>query len=538
MTTSASTTSAANGRDRGALAPLSYPIFRAVWIATVASNVGTWMQDIGNSWLMTSLSPSPLVISLVQAATSLPMFMLALPAGALADLVDRRRLLLTTQAWMSITALTLGILTLSGMTTVPVLICFAFLIGAGSAMNSPAFQAVVSELIPASELPRAVSLNSMGTNLARAVGPAIGGFLIAAAGPGATFVINGLSFIAVMIVLYRWKREPVPATLPAERLVGALRAGVRYALNSPALHTVFVRTAALMVGASAVWALLPLIARRELGLGPAGYGGLLTCMGAGAFGVVFILPQIRSRISADRIVVLSTLAFASAAVAIGIVRVPLVLMPVMVIAGAAWVSALSSLSVAAQRSAPPWARARALSCYLLVWYGSVTLGSTIWGALASRFGAGHALLASAGVLGLGCLTSIYFRLDRFETLNLVPAGSWPEPPIQLSPEPDAGPVMVQVEYRVSELHVTEFVLAMRAVRGERRRDGAISWGLYRDMHEPNRFVESFVVESWLEHLRQHQRAAVADTEFQQNVKAFLVSASESRVTHYIAADRS
>ena len=538
MTTKTASTSSSAIAAESAFSPLAYPMFRAVWIATVASSIGTWMQDIGNAWLMTSLSPSPLVVSLVQAATSLPMFLLALPAGALADLVDRRRLLLFTQAWMSIAALSLGILTLSGMTTPPVLLLFAFLIGAGSAMNSPAFQAVVPELVPQPELPRAVSLNSMGTNLARAIGPAIGGFLIAGAGPGAAFMINGVSFVGVMIVLYRWKRQPTPSTLPAERLVGAMRAGVRYALNSPALGTVLIRTAAFMLGASALWALFPVIARRELGLGPAGYGSMLTCMGAGAFAAVFVLPKLRNRLSPDRVILIATLVFAVATIAVGTIRQPLILAPVLFFAGAAWVSGLSSLSIAAQRSAPPWARARALSCYLVVWFGSIAVSSAVWGALAGRFGTRSAMLTSAGVLMFGSLAGIRFRLDRYVSLNLMPAAAWPAPQISMTPDPDAGPVLVQVEYQVSEMHIEQFGLAMRDVRGERLRDGAISWGLYRDLSEPGRIVESFVIESWLEHMRQHLRVAIADEAFQQEVRKFLLNASEPSVKHYIATDRS
>jgi predicted MFS family arabinose efflux permease len=442
MTAKTASTSSASAAEC-AFSPLAYPMFRAVWIATVASSIGTWIQDIGNSWLMTSLSPSPLVVSLVQAATSLPMFLLALPAGALADLVDRRRLLLFTQAWMSIVALSLGILTLIGMTTPPVLLLFAFLIGAGSAMNSPAFQAVVPELVPQSELPLAVSLNSMGTNLARAIGPAIGGFLIAGAGPGAAF----------------------------------------------------------MLGASALWALFPLIARREMGLGPAGYGSMLMCMGGGAFAAVFVLPRLRNRLSPDRVILIATLIFAGATIAVGTIRRPLILAPALLFAGAAWVGGLSTLSIAAQRSAPPWARARALACYLVVWFGTITVASTLWGAIAGRFGTRSAMLTSAGVLMFGSLAGIRFRLDRFVSLNLMPAAAWPAPQIAMTPDPDAGPVLVQVEYHVSEMHIEQFVLAMRDVRGERPRDGAVSWGLYRDLSEPNRIIESFVIESWLEHMR-------------------------------------
>jgi MFS family permease len=260
-------------------------------------------------------------------------------------------------------------------------------------------------------------------------------------------------------------------------------------------------------------------------------------MGAGAFGAVFMLPKLRNRLSPDRVILIATLTFAVATIAVGTIRQPLILALVLVFAGAAWVSGVSSLSIAAQRSAPPWARARALACYLVVWFGSIAVASAGWGALAGRFGTKSAMLTSAGVLTFGSLVGIYFRLDRFVSLNLMPAAAWPAPQISMTPDPDAGPVLVQVEYNVGEKHIEQFVLAMRNVRGERLRDGAISWGLYRDLGTPSRIVESFIIESWLEHMRQHQRVAIADEAFQQEVRKFLMVPSKPSVKHYIAADQ-
>jgi hypothetical protein len=291
-----------------------------------------------------------------------------------------------------------------------------------------------------------------------------------------------------------------------------------------------------MLGASALWALFPLVARRELGLGAAGYGLLLTCMGAGAFAIVFALPIIRKHLAADMVVFASTLAFAVAIASVAVIRGPILLAPVLVLAGASWVSGLSTLSVAAQRSAPSWARARPLACYLLVWYGSIAAGSTVWGAVAGEFGTHFSLLLAASFLVRGAFVVIPFRLDRFASLDLMPSHAWPAPHLALSPEPDAGPVLIEVEYRVAEAHLEDFILAMRDVREERRRDGAVTWGLYRDLGDPTRFVETFVVESWLEHLRQHERVTIADEGFRRQVHRFLVGETEPEVKHLIAAN--
>ena len=290
--------------------PLRRALFRALWIAAVASNVGTWIQDVSATWLMTSLASSPLMVALVQTASTLPIFLLALPAGALADIVDRRRLLLVTQSWMLLAAAALGVLTIAGATTPWGLLVLTFILGLGAAMNAPAWQAIIPELVPHVELPAAVALNSVGFNLARAVGPALGGLVVGAIGSGAAFLLNAASFLCVVGVLYGWRRAPRTSVLPAERVLGAIRAGVRYVRYAPALRAVFVRVAAVVVSASALWALLPVIARRELGLSSAGYGLLLGCFGAGAVAGATLLPAARRSLGVGRMIVTATVVLA------------------------------------------------------------------------------------------------------------------------------------------------------------------------------------------------------------------------------------
>src|SRR5438128_11035402 len=291
--------------------PLGHALFRALWLAAVASNIGTWMHNVGAEWLMTNLAPTPLVVALMQTAENAPIFLLALPSGALADIVDRRRLLLFSQGWMLISGGTLAFLALMGCVTPAILLILTFSLGLGTALNAPAWQAIVPELVPRSELPAAVSLNSVAFNIARAVGPALGGMLVAALGSWAVFLLNSISFVGVIFVIYRWRREPVESISPTERVMGAMRAGMRYVRHAPELRAVLIRTAVFACCASALWAMLPLIARKDLGLGAVGYGILLGGLGVGAILGAFVLPKARQLLSANLLVIFGTIIFAA-----------------------------------------------------------------------------------------------------------------------------------------------------------------------------------------------------------------------------------
>src|SRR5262245_3858817 len=327
----------------GPFAPLRHPVFRAVWIAGLASNLGTWMQNVGAAWLMTSLAPTPLWVSLVQAASSLPFFLLAIPAGALADVMDRRRLILAALAWMAAATGALGGLALAGVLGPPELLAFTFAIGVGSTLLAPAFLAIVPELVAREEIPAAVSLNGMSMNLARAAGPALGGLVVAAAGAGATFLANAASFLGMIAVLARWRRAPREGRLPPEELFGAMRAGLRYVRHSPPMGVVLARVGGFVAPASAVWALLPLYARGDLALGPTGYGVLLGFFGAGAVAAAVALPGLRTRLGAERLATAAALAFAAAQILLGAVATLATAALALAVSGAAWLALLTTL---------------------------------------------------------------------------------------------------------------------------------------------------------------------------------------------------
>ena len=444
--------------------PLRSPVFRAVWIALVASNVGTWMQSVGAAWLMTSLTPSPLLVALMQTAASLPILLFGLPAGALADVVDRRKLLLVTESWLLLVALTLGVLTLAGLMSAWTLLALIFLMGLGAALDGPAWQAVVSDLVERQELPSAVSLNIVGFNVARAVGPALGGFVVAAAGPAAVFMLNAVSFLAVLVAIYRWRRTRVPSAAPPEDMLGATASGMRYVRHAPALQAVLVRTGVFIFGASALWALLPVVTRQELSLDATGYGIILGCLGLGAVAGALLLPRLRRSLPIDALTAAATLVFAGATLALAYLRfMPLVLVS-MVAGGMAWMAMTSSVNVAAQTAAPAWVRARAVSLYILVFQGLMAVGGFAWGALAQQFGNGAALSFAALALVCGLAATLRWPLHVVQRLDLTPSMHWPDPEVAITPDPEDGPVLITVEYRVPAERASDFVQVMDAMR--------------------------------------------------------------------------
>ena len=519
-----------------AWSPLRQELFRSLWIASVASYVGTWVQDVGATWLMTSLSSSPFMVALVQAATTLPIFLLALPAGALADVVDRRRLLLATQGWMLLASGALGALTLLHATGPWMLLAFTFLIGVGSALNAPAWQAIIPELVPRRDLLSALALNGIGINLARAVGPALGGLVVALAGSGAAFLLNSLSFVGVVLVLYRWRRPAHRSALPAERLWGAMAAGLRYVRHAPDLRAVMARAGVFIVFGSALWALVPVVARFEVGVEASQYGLLLGGLGAGAVAGAVCLPRLRRTLSINALVAIGSLVFAAAMVLLALLRSFIPLCFVMPAAGAAWITLLTAFNTSAQAVLPAWVRGRALSVYLLVFFGGMAGGSALWGAVAARAGARAALLGAAAGLVLGLLATARHRLTTGEGLDLAPSRHWPAPAVVDEPDAERGPVLVTVEYRIDPARAEQFAAAMLDVRRIRLRDGAIRWDLLSDAGDTRRYIESFVVASWMEHLRQHERVTVSDREVEARARALHVGDRAPVVSHFIAKE--
>jgi len=472
----------------------------------------------------------------MQTAENAPLFLLALPAGALADIVDRRRLLLVSQGWMLISAVTLALLTLLGLTTPWILLLLVFSLGLGAALNAPAWQAIMPELVSRSELPAAISLNSVAFNIARAVGPALGGLVVAAVGSWAVFLLNSLSFIGVLIVIYSWRREPVESISPTERIVGAMKAGVRYVRHDPAIRAVLVRTGAYVSCASALWAMLPLVARKQLGLGAVGYGLFLGGLGSGAIISAFLLPSIRRRVSLNTLIVGGTILFACVTGLLASVRNFALLSVAMIFGGMAWMALMSSFNVSIQSLVPAWVRARVLAIYLLVFFGGMALGSAFWGALADRVGISTALLCAAGALLLGLVTAWLYPLPGKVELDLEPSLHWTDPVVITEPHFKDGPVLVTIDYQIDPERAAEFVKAMLEVKRILRRDGAMRWGLFKDTANPSHYVETFLVESWAEHLRQHARITNEDRAVQDLARSFHLGEIQPRVTHLIAEE--
>lgn len=513
--------------------PLGFPVFRALWIATIVSNVGTWMHDVGAGWLMTSLSPSPLLVALVQAATTLPMFLLALPAGALADIVDRRRMLMAAQLLGLFAAALLAIVTLLDLVTPELLLAGTFLLGIAAALSAPVFQAIVPELVSKQALPDAIALNSLGVNISRAIGPALGGVIVALAGTPAVFALNALSVVAVLAVLFTWKRPRTAGGLPPEHFFGALKAGYRYTRHSPALRLVLVRAVGFFLFSSALWAMLPLIARHGLGLDAAGYGALLGCMGAGAVVGALLLKRLRRTVPANTISVGATLLFALSTLALALAGDAWIAGSVIFVAGLAWIGMLTSLNVAAQMASPGWVKARALAVYLLTFQGAMTGGSVLWGSLAASTDVSTALAVAALGQAAALMLAFRWRLPRDSASDLAPSNHWAEPVVSIQPADDRGPVLIEIEYRVEPGRLAAFVSALRGFRSVRQRDGAIRWDVWEDVAEPGRVVESFVVESWVEHQRQHARVTRADQLDQETLLEFHLGDRPPVVRHLL-----
>lgn len=521
--------------SNSSFSPLKNKLFRALWLATVASNIGTWMHDVGAGWMMTSLSTDPFMVALVQAATSLPMFLFALPSGVLADIIDRRKYLLFAQFWMLITAALLSAMAFIGMVTPEILLAATFFLGVGAAMAAPPFQAIVPDLVPKEDLAAAVALNSLGINISRAIGPALAGVILSFAGPAVVFTLNALSVLGVVAVLYFWQSTPKVHRLPPEHFLPAVRAGLRYVHAAPVLRVVLIRAVAFFVFGSAAWALLPLVARNGLGLGAGGYGILLACIGLGAVAGALVLPGLRKRFSSDKLAFGATLIFAISMLALAMMKNAVLLGVVLLFSGFAWIAMLSILNVGAQRSSAGWVKARALAVYLVVFFGSMAAGSAIWGQTAGKLGTSNALVIAAVGMILFCATALRWRLDLSPDLNLAPSAHLGKHDVTDGPAHDSGPVMITVEYLVAPENKEQFAKAIREMRRVRRRGGALTWGVFVDTAQAGRYIETFVVESWLEHLRQADRFTENDKAITLHAASFHIGPEAPRTEHFIAA---
>ena len=490
--------------------PFSIPVFRAIWFASLASNFGGLIQSVGAAWMMTSLSASPLLIALVPAATTLPIMLLSLWAGAVADNLERRKVMIACQAFMLLVSALLAATAWAGWMTPWLLLGFTFLLGCATAINGPAWQASVGDMVPRSILPSAVAMNSMGFNLARSVGPALGGVIVAAAGAAAAFVTNAVSYLGLLVVLARWRPELPPKLLPRERLGVAMLAGLGYVAMSPKIKLVLLRAGILGLGAAAVSALMPLVARDLLGGGALTFGVTSGAFGFGAVLGALSSRRLRTRYSVEAIVRSAALALAIGTALTGASTWLWVALPGYMLAGAGWVLALSTFNVSVQMSAPRWVVARAVALYQMVAFGGMAGGAWLFGWVAEQDGVVTALYTAAAVQFVAALLGLWRPLPQIGDDNLDPRGDWQEPDTAVPVEPRSGPIVVTIEYRIPAGSIVPFLAAMSERRRIRRRDGAHGWQLLRDLGESDLWVERYHVSTWLDYVRHNQRRTVAD----------------------------
>lgn len=498
------------------------------------SNMGTWMHDVGAGWLMTTLDSTPNIVAAVQAATTLPVVLFALPAGAIADIVDRRRLLISVNLFMALTAASLALLLMFGAVTPTILLVFTFLLGTGAAFIAPTWQAIIPSLVPRQQLPAAIALNSVGINVSRATGPAIAGFLIVSIGMVAPFALNALSFIGIIAALVWWRPPPVaPSSLPHERFASAMVVGLRYGLNSGPLKATLIRAGAFFMFASALWALLPLIARELLGGDARLYGILLASIGAGAVLAAFALPTIKAHLGPNTSVAAGCAGTAVSLAILAITHDKFVAIGAAALAGVCWTGVLSSLYVSAHVSLPEWVRARGLSIYLIVFFGSMSLGSIIWGQVATLTSIETALLiASVGIAAFIPLTW-RAKLNQGDALDLNPSMHWPATSTFEGNANGRGRVMIQITYKIAEPDRSRFLQLMQELSKSRRRHSAYDWAIVESLETPGTFVETWFEASWVEHMRHHERISMADKVIQDQIRRLHQNDGPPVVRHFM-----
>lgn len=514
--------------------PLRNRVFLALWIASVTSHVGTWMSETGTTLVMTDLTSSPLTIALVSAATSLALLLVSLPAGTLADVIDRRKLLLASQAGMTLIALTYAYMAYAGLLTPGLLLGVTFVLGLGAAVSLPAWEASIPDIVGREHMASALTLDSIGINVGRALGPAAAGILVALVGVWLVFLLDALTFLTLFAAVFAWKPAPVVRSTAPERFLAAIRGGARYVRHSPAFRAVLVRTAAFTLAASALWGLLGVRLRIGLGFESLTYGLVVGAFGAGAILAAVALPRLRRRFNADVLTLASTAVMAGLLVALAVLVSPLAIGACMLVGGGAWIAQMSGLNVAAQFATASWVRGRALAMYAVVFQGSMFVGTTAWGSVATAWTTRLALLAAASVLVASMALAIRYRLAPTERMDLTPSMHWPHPQLAIDPSQTDLPAFVSVEYEVDPGDHAAFMAAMQDVRRMRLRDGASSWGIFHEPETPRILLECFQVPSWTEHMRQHDRITKQDLASEERVRRFHRGPSPPKVRHYVA----
>ncbi len=517
-----------------AWAPLRHPVFRLLWITWLASNICMWMNEVAAAWLMTSLTTSPVMVALVQSASSLPVFLLGLPSGALADILNRRSWFIFTQFWVAANALLLCGALFLGWLTAPLLLVLTFGNGIGLAMRWPVYAAVIPELVPRRELSTAIALNGIAMNTSRVVGPVVAGALIASLGSGYVFLLNAVLSVTAGFVVMRWRSEPKASVLPGERFVGAMRVGFQYVSQSRPMRAVMLRVAIFFLQSTALLALLPLVAKHMPGGGAWVYTLLLASLGAGAITAALWLPRMRVLISRERLLRDGTLLQAVAMVGVGFAPNVWSAVPAMLMAGAAWISVVNTLTVASQLSLPDWVRARGMSIYMMTMMGAASASAALWGQVASMIDVPLTLVAAAATGLTAWLATRRVNSGPEEEEDLTPANIFQGPVPAFPIEHHMGPVMVTVDYQIDPSRAEEFAAVMRETRANRLQKGALSWGLFHDTNRSGHYIEYFLDESWADHLRRFDRFTAADVELRERRHAFHVGAEPPKVSRYVA----
>ncbi len=519
--------------------PLKNALYRFLWVTMFASDIGVAMQSVGSGWLITSLSPSPFIVALLQMATSLSIFLLALPAGALADIVDRRKLFLGTQYFSLAVAAILSILTFGGFTTSSILLVFTFLLGLGNAMSLPVNIVIQTELVPKKKALAAMTLFSVAIYIGLAVGPLLGGLVVAAAGPWAVFMLNALSFVGIIVFLHRWHKSSERKLLPPEQVIGAIRTGLRYMHHSLHVRALFVRDFALTICGSALVSLLPLLARNVAGSNSILFGILIGAFGIGGMisGLV-IVPRIK-KTSIEKRVTSATILYAVAMAVLSFQHDIIIVFVGIFAVGTVLIIITSSLNFVAYNSVASWVRTRVVSVHQMIYWGGVAIGSIVWGIVAEIWGIPTALLAASIGLVIGLVTSTRYKLKPHTDVDMTPSMHWSMPRVMIDiDDHEEGSVLVEIEFQIDPARSDEFESAMNNVRSIRLRDGAINWVLFHDIENPSRYLEMFTSESWTEHLRQHERITKADLAIEQHAISFHIGKDPPRISHLIGENTS
>ncbi|MEM6896217.1 MAG: MFS transporter [Pseudomonadota bacterium] len=518
----------------GAFVPFGYSAFALLWSATLISNIGTWMHEVGAGWLMTTLNSSPAVVTLVQAATTLPVFLFALFAGALADRLDKRRMLITINLLLTAVVTLLAALVWLEQMTPLLLILFTLVIGTGAAFMAPAWQAIVPQLVPRNALKPAIALNSMGINISRAIGPALAGVLIATVGLAAPFALNAASHVVIVVALLFWRPAPQPIRARTGSILSDMATGLRHVRHNAAMKATAIRAAAFFLFASAYWSLLPLIARGAEGGGSELYGILMALIGAGAVVGALLLPRLQQRATSDLTVQIGTGGTLFALLVLAVLPQAEALMLAAFLGGLSWIAVLTSFNVSAQTALPDWVRARGLAVFLMVFFGSMALGSVIWGQAAQATSIPAALIIAAVGLLLGALSTRRFQIGLGENMDLTPTDIWPAAPVLASGQSSDQAALVMIEYEVSDTDRAAFQEAALVLSRERLRDGATRWDIYESVERPGTWVETFHLPSWAEHLEQHKRVTQFDAEAIERLRSFDTRSTGPVVRHFLA----